>query len=51
MTFPCDPSNTALFTPGLRSTVLQPGPLPALNALCAEASRLVYDPERTDWLS
>ena len=43
-----DPSNSALYTPGQRPTVLQHGPLPALNALCAEASRLVYLPFEQD---
>jgi hypothetical protein len=43
-----DPTNAALYTPGLRPTVLQPGPLPALNALCAELSRLVYIPFEKD---
>ncbi len=38
-----DPSNAALFHPGLRPTVLERGgPLPDLGALCAEASRLAY---------
>lgn len=48
MTIPYDPSNDALYRPGMRPTVLQPGPMPPLNALCAEASRLVYVPFEKD---
>ncbi len=48
MPMPYDPTNAALYTPGLRPTVLQPGVMPALNALCAELSRLVYIPFEKD---
>lgn len=48
MPIPYDPSSVALYTPGMRPTVLQAGPMPPLNALCAEASRLVYIPFEKD---